>query len=207
MKNLKNIFYLFLLLVTFISNGQISAEYLTCEMAENPLAVNTNQPRLSWQLVSKEFYATQIGYQILVSSSEEKLKNGEGDIWNSGRVNSEKNLQIIYSGTPLKSETKYFWKVKVWNQKGKASNWSKIASFRMSPSASDLNPVWIGAITKTNSHLPQKLPHRHFQQTEKRCFDQCFGFVVTQEYYASQTIFGKQRNQRSGSLHFRFRTL
>nr|WP_262902744.1 glycoside hydrolase family 78 protein [Flavobacterium hibisci] len=142
-------------MITFISNAQISAEHLTCELTENPLAVVQNQPRLSWQLVSKEFYASQIGYQILVSSSEEKLKNGEGDIWNSGRVNSEKNLQITYSGTPLKRETKYFWKVKVWNQKGKASNWSKTASFRMSPLASDLNPIWIGAITKADSHLPE----------------------------------------------------
>ncbi|MES2575609.1 MAG: glycoside hydrolase family 78 protein [Bacteroidota bacterium] len=155
MKNLKNIVFLFCLLISFISNGQISAEHLRCEMTENPLAVIQNQPRLSWQLVSKEFYASQIGYQILVSSSEENLKKDNGDIWNSGRVNSEKNLQITYSGTPLKSETKYFWKVKVWNQKGKASNWSKTALFRMSPLASDLNPIWIGAITKADSHLPE----------------------------------------------------
>jgi alpha-L-rhamnosidase len=141
--------------MSFISNAQISAENLTCEMTKNPLAVVQNQPRLSWQLVSKEFYASQIGYQILVSSSEENLKKDNGDIWNSGRVNSTKNLQITYSGTPLKSETKYFWKVKVWGQNGKASNWSKTASFRMSPSASDLNPVWIGAITKADSHLPE----------------------------------------------------
>ncbi|WP_281310691.1 glycoside hydrolase family 78 protein [Flavobacterium flavigenum] len=155
MKFFKNILFLFCLLITFISNGQISAEHLTCEMAENPLAVIQNQPRLSWQLVSKEFYASQIGYQILVSSSEENIKNDNGDIWNSGRVNSDKNLQINYGGTSLKSETKYFWKVKVWNQKGKASNWSKTASFRIAPSQLDLNPVWIGAITKADSHLPE----------------------------------------------------
>lgn len=155
MKYIKNILFLICLLITFISKGQISAVHLTCELTENPLAVIQNQPRLSWQLVSKEFYASQIGYQILVSSSEENLKKDNGDIWNSGRVNSEKNLQITYSGTPLKSETKYFWKVKVWNQKGKAFNWSKTASFRMSPLASDLNPVWIGAITKADSHLPE----------------------------------------------------
>ncbi len=155
MKNLKNIVFLFCLLISFVSNGQIAVQHLRCEMTENPLAVNTNQPRLSWQLVSKEFYASQIGYQILVSSSEENLKKDNGDIWNSGRINSEKNLQITYSGTLLKSETKYFWKVKVWNQKGKASNWSKTASFRMSPLASDLNSTWIGAITKAESHLPE----------------------------------------------------
>ena len=154
MKNLKNILFLFCLLTTFISNGQIAAEHLTCEMTENPLAVQ-KQPRLSWQLVSKEFNTSQIGYQILVASSEEKLKNDDGNMWNSGRVNSSKNLHIPYVGSPLKPETKYFWKVKVWNQKGKISKWSKTASFRIAPDESDLNPIWIGAITKADSHLPE----------------------------------------------------
>ncbi|MNQ29054.1 Bacterial alpha-L-rhamnosidase [compost metagenome] len=106
-------------------------------------------------MVSKESNAAQIGYQILVASSEEKLKNDEANIWNSGRVNSNKNLQISYSGSPLKTETKYFWKVKVWNQKGKISKWSKTAFFRIAPAESDLNPTWIGAITKADSHLPE----------------------------------------------------
>ncbi len=132
---------------------QIVAVHLRCEMAENPLAVNTTQPRLSWQLVSKENSVSQSAYQILVSSSEEKLKKDNGDIWSSGKVVSNKNLQITYSGTPLKNESKYFWKVKVWNQKDKASSWSKTASFRIAPSA--LNPIWIGAITKADSHLPE----------------------------------------------------
>lgn len=151
----KSILFLFCLLTTFISNGQIAGEHLTCEMTENPLAVVQNQPRLSWQLVSKEFNTSQIGYQILVASSEEKLKNDDGNIWNSGRVNSSKNLQISYGGSPLKTETKYFWKVKVWNQKGKISKWSKPAFFRIAPDESDLNPIWIGAITKADSHLPE----------------------------------------------------
>ena len=131
MKNFKKIVFLFCLLISVISNGQISAEHLRCEMTENPLAVIENKPRLSWQLVSKEQNVSQTAYQILVASSEEKLKKDTGDIWNSGKVVSNKNLQITYNGTPLKNETKYFWKVKVWNQKDKASNWSKTASFRI----------------------------------------------------------------------------
>ena len=102
-------------MMSFISNGQISAVYLRCEMTETPLAVNTTQPRLSWQLISKEQNVSQTAYQILVASSEEKLKKNKGDIWNSGKVVSNKNLQITYSGTLLKNESKYFWKVKVWN--------------------------------------------------------------------------------------------
>jgi len=154
-KFFKNIVLAICLLVTLVSKGQILPVQLTTEMADNPLAVVQNQPRLSWQLVSKESNASQIGYYILVSSSEEKLKNDEGDIWNSGRIDSNKNLQIAYGGSPLKNETKYFWKVKVWNQAGKVSKWSKTASFRTASLESELNPVWIGAITKVASHLPE----------------------------------------------------
>lgn len=143
------------LLVTLVSKGQVLPVRLTTEMAENPLAVVENQPRLGWQLISKESDASQVAYLILVASSEEKLNNDDGDVWNSGRVNSDKNLHIVYSGKPLKSETKYFWKVKVWNQSGKVSKWSKNASFRTAPLESDLNPTWIGAITKADSHLPE----------------------------------------------------
>jgi len=154
-KFFKNILLAISLLVTFISNGQILPVNLTAEMAENPLTVVQDQPRLSWQLVSKESNSSQIGYQILVGSSEEKLKEDFGDIWDSGRINSNKNLQISYGGSPLKNETKYFWKVKVWNQEGEMSKWSKNAFFRTAPLESELNPIWIGAITKADSHLPE----------------------------------------------------
>jgi hypothetical protein len=155
MKNIKNIVFLLCLLVTFSSNGQIAVAHLRCEMTENPLAVSQNQPRLSWQSVSKKLNVSQSAYQILVASSEKKLYNNEGDVWDSGKVISNKNLQISCKGTALKSETKYFWKVKVWNQNDKASKWSKVDFFRIAPSESDLNPTWIGAITKANSHLPE----------------------------------------------------
>ena len=154
-KFLKNIVILFCLLISFISNGQISVAHLRCEMAENPLAVSQNQPRLSWQLVSGASNVLQTAYQIMVASSEKKLHNDEADVWDSGKVVSNKNLQLSYDGKSLKSETKYFWKVKVWNQTSKASHWSKPAFFRTAPSESDLNPIWIGAITKADSHLPE----------------------------------------------------
>ncbi len=130
-------------------------QHLTCERAENPLAVSPNNSRLSWQLVSDESNVTQTAYQILVASSEEKLRNNQADVWDSGKVISNKNLQISYNGNPLKSETKYFWKVKIWNQNNEISAWSLIAFFRIAPSITDLNPTWIGAITKANSHLPE----------------------------------------------------
>ncbi|TDD97799.1 glycoside hydrolase family 78 protein [Flavobacterium cellulosilyticum] len=155
MKIFKNIVFLFCLLISFISNGQVTVEHLTCEMAENPLAIVQTKPRLSWQLVSNESNVSQKGYQILVASSEAKLQTNEADIWDSGKIMSSQSQLISFNGKELKNESKYFWKVKIWNQKNKVSNWSPIASFRIAAANSDLNPTWIGAITKANSHLPE----------------------------------------------------
>ncbi|MCD0466952.1 glycoside hydrolase family 78 protein [Flavobacterium sp. ENC] len=155
MKFFKNILVTITLLVTLISKGQTAVVHLTCEKAENPLAVVQNQPRLSWQLTSEKRNVSQNAYQILVASSAEKLQKNEADSWDSGKVISNKNLQISYNGHPLKTENKYFWKVRIWDQENKVSKWSRTASFRIAPSASDLNPIWIGAITKADSHLPE----------------------------------------------------
>ncbi len=155
MKFFKNILFFLCLTFAFAVNGQTVPQHLTCERAVKPLAVSEKQPRLSWQLVATTSNVTQTAYQILVASSEEKLQKNQADVWDSGKVISNKNLQIAYNGNPLKSETKYFWKVKIWNQNSEISDWSSIAFFRIAPSLTDLNPTWIGAITKANSHLPE----------------------------------------------------
>jgi len=149
----KSVLFLFCLLTTFISNGQIAVKNLTCNSATNPLAINTNEPSFSWQLVSKKFNISQVEYQILVASSKEKLNEKETDLWNSGKVTANSSQRIAYKGKDLKSESKYFWKVRVWSNDKKASKWSEINSFRTQPT--DLNPIWIGAITKADSHLPE----------------------------------------------------
>ncbi|MFA9187259.1 glycoside hydrolase family 78 protein [Flavobacterium sp. FBOR7N2.3] len=153
MKSLKSILFLLCLLVAFSSNGQIAVTHLTCNSATNPLAISTNEPNFSWQLVSKKFNVSQAEYQILVASSKEKLNEKEADLWNSGKVTANSSQRIAYKGKSLKSENKYFWKVRVWSNDKKASKWSEINSFRTQPTG--LNPIWIGAITKANSHLPE----------------------------------------------------
>jgi hypothetical protein len=153
MKNLKNILFLFCLLVSFISNGQVKVNNLSCNAAVNPLAISAEKPVFSWQLSSKSFNVSQAAYQLLVASSEDKLNRNEGDVWDSGKVVSAASQDVHYNGKVLKNETKYFWKVRVWMNDKKTSNWSEINSFRTQPS--DLNPTWIGAITKADSHLPE----------------------------------------------------
>jgi len=91
-------------------------------MLVNPLGIDVKQPRLSWQLSSDQRNIQQTAYQIIVSSSNEKLQKDEGDIWNSGKQNSSQSIHLNYAGKILQSATKYFWRVKVFTNKGEATS-------------------------------------------------------------------------------------
>jgi len=91
---------------------------LRCEQLANPVGIDTSVPRLSWELVesgSQSHGLKQSAYRILVASSRELLDGGEGDLWDSGKIDSDENLFIGYGGRSLKPDTTYFWKVQVWD--------------------------------------------------------------------------------------------
>jgi alpha-L-rhamnosidase len=96
----------------------------TTEYTEKPLGLDVKKPRLSWVLQSDERGQKQTAYQILVASSQEKLNNEQGDIWDSGKVDSDQSVNITYAGKALESAERYYWKVRVWDIDGEASAWS-----------------------------------------------------------------------------------
>ena len=61
---------------------------LKVESLVNPLGLEQKQPRLSWNLHSEERGVQQQSYRIIVSSSEEKLKENVGDLLDSSRITS-----------------------------------------------------------------------------------------------------------------------
>ncbi|MCK4965866.1 alpha-rhamnosidase, partial [bacterium] len=65
---------------------------LKCEYSVNPLGVENKNPRLSWVLQSDVRSQKQTAYEILVSSSDDKLMNNEGDLWSSGKVESDRSV-------------------------------------------------------------------------------------------------------------------
>ncbi|MEI9955938.1 MAG: family 78 glycoside hydrolase catalytic domain [Ferruginibacter sp.] len=109
------------LIAALISSAQVTIKNLRCEMLTNPLGIDATQPRFSWQLQSNQRNVTQTSYQIIISSSEQKLKADNGDVWNSGTINDNKSLLINYNGKALQAAAKYFWKVKVLTNKGEAT--------------------------------------------------------------------------------------
>jgi alpha-L-rhamnosidase len=100
---------------------------LRCESLINPLGIDEQSPMLSWQLASDERGQKQAAYQIHVAESLEKLLENQGELWDSGRVPSQKNIGIPYDGSPLQSGQRCFWRVRVWDEKGVVSSWSEPA--------------------------------------------------------------------------------
>ena len=117
---------------------------LKCEYAVNPLGIDVVQPRFSWVLQSSQRGEMQTAHQILVASSEGKLKGDIADKWDSKKVISDQSVNITYEGTALVSGEKCYWKVRVWDQDGKASAYSRAATFEMGLLQNDdWQGIWI----------------------------------------------------------------
>jgi alpha-L-rhamnosidase len=136
-------------------NETIRAARLRCEYLENPLGIEALRPRLSWQLeaMNKDQQTgedlrglRQTAYRILVASSASLLAKDAGDLWDTGKTLSNLTIQLGYSGKELKSNRMYYWKVRVWDQRGSASEWSDTARWQMGLlHAEDWKAKWIAA--------------------------------------------------------------
>jgi alpha-L-rhamnosidase len=117
---------------------------ITCEYIENPLGIDMSSPRLSWNFTSNERNQFQSAYEIIVSDNMKDIGKAVGNSWSTGKISSSENIQIAYAGKPLQSFTRYYWRVKVYNQKGEASGWSNINWFETAMlSPGDWKAQWI----------------------------------------------------------------
>jgi alpha-L-rhamnosidase len=92
------------------------------------MGVDERRPRFSWVLRHERRGERQSAFRVIVSSSEDRALRGEGDVWDSGKVVSPENW-VEYGGPALKSNTRYFWRVKWWDSTGAESPWSQVARF------------------------------------------------------------------------------
>ena len=140
--------------------GGLTPEQLRCEYRSDPLGIDVVKPRLSWTVASSRRQQRQSAYRILVASSRRLASKNTGDLWDSGIVESDQTIQIPYAGKPLQSHMQCFWKVRVWDGDGKASGWSKTASWTMGLLApSEWKAQWIGFdASRDRGPLDQDLP-------------------------------------------------
>jgi len=118
---------------------------LRCEYLVDPLGIDTPRPRLSWMLASNRRGERQTAYQVLVAQSRERLAANEGDLWDSGKVESDQSVHVTYDGVELSSHTQCYWKVRVWDKTSRASGWSAPARWSMGLlEPADWKAKWVG---------------------------------------------------------------
>lgn len=135
---------------------------LTVEHKINPVGIDAIQPRFSWKLNGKGYNIMQTAWSIRVSSNDKFTSSGL--IWQSGKIQSDQSILQDYNGPALKSGQRYFWQVKVWDNKGRESKWSEPAFWEMGLlSKTDWKAKWI----ELTSDTIQTLPAPHFRKEFK----------------------------------------
>lgn len=122
--------FFFILVVSTINTAaapKSEVKELICEYHTNPVGMDVQKPRLSWQIVSSEENVLQTAYEIRVTDQAGKGK----EIWNSGKVNSGQSINVPYEGPALKSMQRVYWQVRTWDNKGKVTAWSQPAFWEM----------------------------------------------------------------------------
>jgi len=95
----------------------------------NPLAIDRDAVRFTWRQTDAGRGAAQTAYRILVATSRELLAQGKGDVWDSGKVDSDQSAGVAYAGAALPATTRLWWKVRVWDAAGKPGPYSAPARF------------------------------------------------------------------------------
>lgn len=139
----------------------LSTYDLSCEHKTNPMGIDNTQPRLSWKLNGAEKDLMQTAYAIRVATDRKFSRKSL--VWNSEKVNSDQSVLVAYRGAPLQSGQRYYWQVKIWDNKGQESDWSEAAYWEMGLlNTSDWKAEWIEPAQDTLRDGPAYLLRKDF---------------------------------------------
>ena len=121
----------------------LSASQLRCEYLTDPVGIDETRPRLSWLVTGEGRARRQSAYRIIVASTRDRAERGTGDLWDTGKAEGDVT-QVAYAGQPLSSRRQCFWRVRCWDEAGRESRWSAVASWSMGLlQPSDWQAEWI----------------------------------------------------------------
>jgi alpha-L-rhamnosidase len=116
---------------------------LRCEHLDAPLGLGELRPRLSWRIETDRRGARQSAFRLIAAASSAALDQNQL-LWDTGRVEGDQSLDVVYEGAPLASAQRVFWRVEVWDDAGdstSADSWWEMGLLRRE----DWAGAWVGA--------------------------------------------------------------
>ncbi len=187
MKSLRLSFFL-IILSAGISGQSLYVSDLKCEHRQDPAGIDVRQPRLSWKVKGDGNSILQTAYSLRVAT--DPRFSASRTIWQSGKIMSDESVLQPYTGPELKSGTKYYWQVRIWDNKGRASKWSETASWETGLfSADEWKAKWIEVEDDTNRMAPA--PHFRKEFSIKKPVQRATLYVTAHGLY-EVTINGRK---------------
>ncbi|HRI61680.1 MAG TPA: alpha-L-rhamnosidase, partial [Saprospiraceae bacterium] len=98
---------------------------LTTEHRTDPVGLDATLPRFSWKTQTERRGWKQSAYQIQASTDADFA--AKNLVWDTNKTAGDASVLQTYKGAALRSGTRYWWRVKVWDEKGSESAWSPTA--------------------------------------------------------------------------------
>ncbi len=121
------LFFCVSILFAKFSFAQTSVYDLKCDYLINPIGIDNANPRLVWKLSDSRNNIKQTAYALFVSTDSLQVLNNTNNSSNGSKLTTDANL-VMYNGQSLQPFTKYYWRVRVWNNHNETVV-SPIASF------------------------------------------------------------------------------
>jgi alpha-L-rhamnosidase len=112
---------------------------LRCDYMENPVGFDFDRPSLSWLTEAEGTGKRQSAYRLQVCLSPKF----PSPLFDSGKVETDQSVGVRLEAA-LSPRTRYFWRVKVWDEQGAESDWSEPALFETARYGADWVGEWIG---------------------------------------------------------------
>lgn len=112
--------------------GRISIDVssMLVDNLPNPIGLDNPAPRFRWKLLSERASVRSTGFELELCK-DTTATNGELEtVYRSGKQVSPL-LFFRYNGSDLQPYTKYFWRVRNFDQQGRATDFSPWANFEM----------------------------------------------------------------------------